>query len=89
MFSILYKASNHQTVDKRISLNLLFKLSFLNSNHPQTLGYLNPALNNPTRPSAALLQSFVFSAHKVPKPSRPRDHGLRGKEWDQSKILVN
>ena len=32
---------------KRIKLNLLFKLSYLNSNFTLTLGYLNPALSNP------------------------------------------
>ena len=32
---------------KRIKLNLLFKLSYLNSYFALTLGYLNPALNNP------------------------------------------
>ena len=32
---------------KRIKLNLLYKLSYLNSNFALTLGYLNPALNNP------------------------------------------
>jgi len=32
---------------ERIKLNLLFKLSNLNSNFALTLGYLNPALNNP------------------------------------------
>ena len=31
---------------KRIKLNLLSKLSFLNSNFGLTLGYLNAALNN-------------------------------------------
>ena len=30
---------------KRIKLNLLYKLSYLNSNFALTLGYLNPALN--------------------------------------------
>ena len=30
-----------------IKLNLLFKLSNLNSNFALTLGYLDPALNNP------------------------------------------
>ena len=29
-----------------MKLNLLFKLSYLNSNFALTLGYLNPALNN-------------------------------------------
>ena len=28
-------------------MNLLFQLSYLNSNFVPTLGYLNPALNNP------------------------------------------
>ena len=32
---------------KRIKLNLLFKLSYLNSNFALTLGYLKPALSNP------------------------------------------
>ena len=32
---------------KRIKLNLLFKLSYLNSYFALTLGYLNSALNNP------------------------------------------
>ena len=32
---------------KRTKLNLLYKLSYLNSNFALTLGYLNPALNNP------------------------------------------
>ena len=31
---------------KRIKLNLLFKLLYLNSNFELTLGYFNPALNN-------------------------------------------
>ena len=31
---------------KRIELNLLFKLSYLNSNFALALGYLNPASNN-------------------------------------------
>ena len=30
-----------------MKLNLLFKLSYLNSNFALTPGYLNPALNNP------------------------------------------
>ena len=34
---------------ERIKLNLLFKLSNLNSNFALTLGYLNPALNNPAQ----------------------------------------
>ena len=34
---------------KRIEVNLLFKLSYLNSNFALTLGYLNPALNDPAQ----------------------------------------
>ena len=34
---------------KRIKVNLYFKLSYLNSNFELTLGYLNPALNNPAQ----------------------------------------
>ena len=48
IFSILFRVANHQIVDKKnyCKLNLLFKLSYLNSNFKLTLGYLNPALNN-------------------------------------------
>ena len=38
---------------KRMKLNSLYKLSYLNSNFTLTLGYLNPALNNP-----ALLKEY-------------------------------
>ena len=41
MFSFLFRASNHQIIDKRITLHLL-------SNFALTLGYLNPVLNNLT-----------------------------------------
>ena len=34
---------------KRIKLNLIFKLSYLSSNFALTLGYLNPASNNPAQ----------------------------------------
>ena len=34
---------------KRIKLNFLFNPSYLNSNFTLTLGYLNPALNNPAQ----------------------------------------
>ena len=42
MFSFLFRASNHQIIDKRITRHLL-------SNVALTLGYLNPVLNNLTR----------------------------------------
>ena len=42
-----------------MKLNLLFKLSNLNSDFELTLGYLNPALNNPAMMSLSFfLQSF-------------------------------
>ena len=55
IFSILSRASSHQIVGKKnnFKLNLLFKLSYMNSNFALTLGYLNPALNNP-----ALIANF-------------------------------
>ena len=34
---------------KRTKLNLLFKLSYLNSNFAPTLGYLESALNSPAQ----------------------------------------
>ena len=46
IFSVIFRASNHQLVDKNIKTEMLFKLSNLNSNLALTLGYLNPALNN-------------------------------------------
>ena len=36
---------------KRIKLNWIFKLSYLSSNFALTLGYLNPASNNPAQNS--------------------------------------
>ena len=45
-FYVIFRASNHQLVDKKIKTEMLFKLSNLNSNLALTLGYLNPALNN-------------------------------------------
>ena len=44
--SDIFWASNRQLVDQKIKTEMLFKLSNLNSNLAQTLGYLNPALNN-------------------------------------------
>ena len=49
IFSILFRVFNHQIVEKRIKLNLHFKLSYLNSNFVLTLGYVNLALNNPAQ----------------------------------------
>ena len=58
MFSFLFRASNHQIIDKRITRHLL-------SNVALTLGYLNPVLNN-------LTGSFIYTpvksvcVHKMP-----------------------
>ena len=46
---------------KRIKLNLLFKLSYQNSNFALTLVYLKPALNNPAQPSTLLACIFLES----------------------------
>ena len=55
IFSILFRVSNHQIVGKRIKLHLLFKLSYLSSNFALTLGYINPASNNPAQNCNSLL----------------------------------
>ena len=47
IFLFLYRAANHYIVSKKNSTELAFKLSYLNLNFAQTLGYLNPVLNNP------------------------------------------
>ena len=62
IFSILFRLSNHQIVGKRIKLNLLFKLSYLSSNFALTLGYLNPASNNPAQNCNSLLYG-VLAVH--------------------------
>ena len=46
IFCAIFRASNHQLVDKKNKTEMLFKHSNLNSNHTLTQGYLNPALNN-------------------------------------------
>ena len=45
---LFLRASNQQLVDKK---NVLFKLSYLNSNFALTLGCLGPNLNNPVQGS--------------------------------------
>ena len=49
IFTIRYRASIHYIQAKRIKLSLIFKLSYLNLYFALTLGYLNPALNNPAQ----------------------------------------
>ena len=49
-FSLIF--IEHQIINlltKITKLNLVYKLSYLNSNFALTLGYLNPALNNPAQ----------------------------------------
>ena len=48
---------------KRIKLNLLFNPSYLNSNLALTLGYLNPALNNPAQ--APVVQKVDSAIHWI------------------------
>ena len=40
IFPILFRSPNHQIADKKIKLNLPFKLSYLNLNVAQTLCYI-------------------------------------------------
>ena len=47
IFPIIFRAPSIKLAEKRIKLNWLLKLSFLNSNFTLTLGYLNSTLNNP------------------------------------------
>ena len=47
--SILYRASNHQILIIKNYTEFLLKLSDLKSELTLTLGYLNPALNNPAQ----------------------------------------
>ena len=49
IFFILYRASNHQNLIKKNYTEFLLKLLDLKSEFTPTLGYLNPALNNPAQ----------------------------------------
>ena len=44
---------------------MLFKLSNLNSNLAQTLGYLNPALNNSALIPPLLFNSFLYHSNQL------------------------
>ena len=63
---------------KRIKLNLLFKLSYLNLNFALTLGYLNPALNNPALVDIILAVFF--------ETTRQQDHEA---EVDETKYAIS
>ena len=62
IFSVIFRAFNHQLVDKKIKIEILLKLSNLNSNLALTLGYLNPALNN----SGQVIKENVYSKTLTP-----------------------
>ena len=62
IFSVIFRALNHQLVDKKIKTEILLKLSNLNSNLALSLGYLNPALNN----SAQVIKENVHSKTLTP-----------------------
>ena len=75
---VIFRASNHQLVDKKnIKTEMLFRLSYLNSNLALTLGYLNLALNNSALtfipcfkdlnclPSILLLRDAIISFHRL------------------------
>ena len=59
-FFLQFQVAKMQT--KRIYLNFLFKLLFLNSKFALTLGYLNPALNNPV---PRLEESCLFKRERA------------------------
>ena len=59
-FFLQFQVAKMQT--KRIYLNFLFKLLFLNSKFALTLGYLNPALNNP---APRLEESCLFKRERA------------------------
>ena len=46
IFSLLFKASDHRSVDKTNLTEFAFLVSYLNTYLAVTLGYLNPDLNN-------------------------------------------
>ena len=69
---------------KRIELNLLFKLSYLNLSFELTLGYLNPALNNSALETNAVADPDLQirgEGHSHPDPV------IRGGELVSNKIF--
>ena len=61
IFSVIFRAFNHQLVDERIKIEMLFKLSYLNSNLALTLVYLNPAMNNSALGVSKVRSDFFFT----------------------------
>ena len=88
IFTILYSASIKIFITLRakgIKLNLLFKLSNLNLNFALTLGYLNPALNNP-----ALIIRQVQPQESNPRPRTLQPRGVLGisSDGDDQRIFL-
>ena len=88
ILSVIFRASNHQLVDKKELKLIWFKLSNLNSNLALTLGYLNPALNNSAMASTLFLcylniyrQKYTARAefHVKTLPESPPIKGLFSK----------
>ena len=88
ILSVIFRASNHQLVDKKELKLKWFKLSNLNSNLALTLGYLNPALNNSAMASTLFLcylniywQKYTVRAefHVKTLPESPPIKGLFSK----------
>ena len=64
---------------KGIEVNSLFKLSYLNSNFALTLGYLNPALNDPAQ-SLNFHSDFDFLEVKVYKLIKKKSYNTTNLE---------
>ena len=77
-FSLLFRASSHQIVDKMYQTNFLFQLSYLNSNLTLTLGYLNQALNYLAQIgrywSALVVTNAGFSTSFFPRTRREENN---------------
>ena len=71
---------------------MLFKLSYLNSNFALTLGYLNPALNNPTKGETFYDRAQIACVQTSPisfwcnKGNRRRLHAGKDQKVDKVEI---
>ena len=63
IFSIPFRASNHQILDKKSKTELSFLTAFISEfkfcTNPR-LGYLNPALNNPAQKSKRVVIIEIY-----------------------------
>ena len=83
--------SNHQIAAKRIKLNLLFKLSYLNSNSALIPAYINLALNNgalgtttqPTSRAVAAIEKLL----DLPGVYQPETR-IPVKNWTAEVIII-